>query len=102
MALRCKPGDMAVCINGAMTGLFVTVIERGVNHPLFNLPAWACRVAARCAVTHVDMATGRPLNSGHVRAGSIVMFCDCELQPIRPGKPPEATPAPPVELELSP
>lgn len=99
MALRCQPGDMAVVVNGPMSGLFVTVLYRGPDHPVFRLPAWHCRVSARCAITHISILDGRVLDSGHVRAGAVVMFCDQELQPIRPPRPPEATPAPPIELE---
>jgi hypothetical protein len=102
MALRCKPGDMAVCIEGSAVGTFVTVKEAGTPHPFNGLPSWVCLVRTPCRVTLVDSRTNRTIRHGVAPAGSPVQFLDRELQPIRPTAPPEtiAIPAPPQAAEL--
>lgn len=96
-ALRCKPGDFAVCVMGTASGTFVTVLERGPDHPLLGWPAWACRVAAPCKATKVNMVTGRRMSHFTTQPGAIVLFCDRELQPIKPPPVPETLP--PLEIE---
>ena len=88
MALRCKPGDMAVCIEGSAVGTFVTVKERGTDHPHTHLPSWVCIVATPTKVTLVDIRTNRNIRHEVVPAGSPVQFLDRELQPIRPAPAP--------------
>ena len=99
MTLRCKPGDLAVCIEGTATGTFVTVVEPGVPHPFTGLPSWACKVRTPTRVTLVDVRTNRAIRSTTAPAGSLVQFLDKELQPIRPKRPPIAIPAPPEKVE---
>lgn len=98
MALRCAPGDMAVCIEGTATGTFVTVKEPGHPHPFTGLPSWLCVVRTPTRVTLVDVRTNRKVRNGVVPAGSLVQFLDRELWPIRPPRPPIAIPAPSEEL----
>lgn len=83
-ALRCKPGDMAVCIEGTAVGTFVTVKEAGHPHPHTGLPSWVCIVRTPCKVTLTDIRTGRTIRHGYAQPGDPVQFLDRELQPIRP------------------
>jgi hypothetical protein len=62
-------------------------------------------VAGPCKVTTVvsnpDTGRIRAAFQHVLPAGEKVLFRDRELQPIRPHKPPEAIPAPPIELETT-
>jgi hypothetical protein len=100
--MRCRPGDLAVVIEGANTGAFVDVLRRGDNHPRTGEPAWECRTKADMRVTHVDMKRRKVIGECWLPAGATAHFCDTVLWPIRPPRTPMAIPAPPQELELTP
>jgi hypothetical protein len=96
---RCKVGDLAVCIHGTALGVFVHVVSPSEHPQEPSAPAWLCKVAGPCDVVRTyPFNYSRPIT---VPAGAKVIFLDRHLQPIRPPKPPEATPAPPVELETT-
>jgi hypothetical protein len=99
MTLRCKPGDLALVIEGSNTGAFVDVLRRGDDHPHNKLPAWVCRIKADMMVTRV--VNRRAVGEWVLPAGETAHFCDNILQPIRPGAPPLAIPAPEIELATS-
>ena len=97
MAARCKVGDLAVCIAGTATGTFVTV-RSPAEHPQERIePAWLCVVSAECVALRTY--TNGLQRSITVPRAALVVFLDRHLQPIRPPKPPQATPAPPIEVE---
>jgi hypothetical protein len=97
MALRCRPGDLAVVVEGGCVGLFVTVVAPGPPHPIARVASWQCRVSAPCPVTCVTLEGAVVVRETTLPAGSMVLFCDRELQPIRPPCPPIAIPAPELE-----
>ena len=97
--MRCRPGDLALVIEGQNTGAFVDVLRLGAYHPVDGLPAWECRTKADMMVTTVDMKKRKVLGTRLLPAGGTAMFCDYILWPIRPPKTPTAIPAPPIELE---
>jgi len=84
MALRCRPGDLAVVIVGVNAGAFVDVVERAPDHPVTHRPAWFCRSRSELDVTLVDQGTGRIVDSRRVPPGVEACFEDTDLQPIRP------------------
>jgi hypothetical protein len=99
--LRCKPGDLALVVEGSAIGTFVTVKEPGILHPIHRLPSWICTVSAPCKVTLIEAYTMRVIRHSIAPAGSLVQFLDRELQPIRPPPAPIAIPAPPQALETA-
>jgi hypothetical protein len=101
MALRCRPGDIAVVLSGDGCGAFVDVLQRSPDHPLSGEAAWECRIKAPMLVTIVDMKRRRIVDKLVIQPGETAMFVDSSLQPIRPPAPPTAIPAPPIELECT-
>ena len=102
MTLRCRPGDLAIVIEGESCGAVVDVLRRTYDHPTTGAPSWECRIRADMLITHVNMRTGRAMGRRIAPAGETACFVDVCLQPIRPPKPPRAIPAPPIELETTP
>lgn len=98
MALRCRPGDIAVVLSGDGCGAFVDVLRRSPDHPMTGEAAWECRVKAPMPVTRVDMVRRRVIDKRVIPAGETAMFVDNNLQPIRPPAPPLAIPAPPIDI----
>ena len=98
MRLRCRPGDMAVVVKGSAVGTFVDVIML-VDVPIEKHPTWECCIKGPCRVAIVHPVTLRIVGEGIAPVGTLVLFKDNELQPIRPPKNRIASPAPPVTLE---
>ena len=71
--MNCKPGDLAVVVNGNSAGLLVDVVR---EHPI-DLTRWICRVHAACR-----------LKNGQIKqAGELATCKDSRLRPIRdPGE----------------
>lgn len=103
MTLRCEPGDIAVILRGAGQGVFVDVLRRAQDEPGTGAPAWECRIHGPMEATGVlHTPFGNVImGTGKAHPGDVIGIPDNVLQPIRPRKPPQASPAPSRELEYT-